>query len=115
MTRTPKDIMSSYFAALRAKDFDEVENLLSDDFSATGPAGETTDVKYYIEAIKKIFSTISDIEVQHMWVDGNDVITWVVVHMINMPSAFNLVIWSRIVNDKITQVKVTFDPRSSQE
>ncbi|HZA16652.1 MAG TPA: hypothetical protein VE645_07120 [Pseudonocardiaceae bacterium] len=56
-------------------------------------------------------STFADIVIQHMFVNGADVLTWFDLHTTITPPC-PTANWSHIENGKITTIRVTFDARA---
>ena len=54
---------------------------------------------------------LDEIVVQHVFVDGPDVLTWFDLHTTVAPPA-PTANWQHIENGKITRIRVTFDPRA---
>lgn len=54
---------------------------------------------------------MTDIVIEHMWSDEFDVITWYEFHTTKTSKPMPIVNWSYIENNKITKIRVTFDPR----
>ena len=105
------DIVRSMFAAFKAKDYATMKGFLASNFSATGPLGETTNTDQFIEGLKRISSMVTDVQVQHIWVDGNDVAGFVEVHTNRTEKPISMVKWFHVENGKVVSAKVVFDPR----
>lgn len=105
------EIMSSYFDAWRAHDPDALRALLADDATFTGPLGQSTNADEYRNAIGRMFAITTDIVIQKMLTDDDEVLTWFELHTSIAPPAA-VANWSRIENDKIVRVQATFDPRT---
>jgi hypothetical protein len=103
-------IVSSYFDAWRAHDLDALRALLADD-AFTGPLGQSANADEYRDAIGRVFAITTDIVIEKMLADDQDVLTWFELHTSVAPSAA-VANWSRIENSKIVRVRATFDPRS---
>lgn len=103
-------IVSAYFDAWRARDPDALRALLADSATFTGPLGHSENADDYQEAIGRMFAITTDIVIQKMVADDDDVLTWFELHTSVAPPA-PVANWSRIENGKIARVRATFDPR----
>jgi len=85
--------------------------LLADDATFTGPLGRSVNAEEYREAIGRMFAITTDIVIEKMLSDGEDVLTWFQLHTtVAAPAA--IANWSRIEHGKIVRVRATFDPRA---
>ena len=64
-----------------------------------------------MEGIKGLSNIVTDIVIKNMWAEGADVITWFELHTAITSEPLTIVNWSRIENNKIKEIRVTFDPR----
>jgi hypothetical protein len=60
--------------------------------------------------LRGLAQIITDIDGQHVFVDGQDVLTWYDLHTRVAPPT-PTANWSHIENGKITTIGATFDPR----
>jgi hypothetical protein len=104
-------IVSSYFDAWRVRDSDALRAFLADDATFTGPLGRSANADEYRDAIGRMFAITTDIVIQKMLADDQDVLTWFELHTSIAPPAA-VANWSRIANGKIARVRATFDPRA---
>jgi ketosteroid isomerase-like protein len=104
-------IVSSYFDAWNAHDPSALRALLADDATFTGPLGRSANAEEYEEAIGRMFAITTDIVIEKMLSDGEDVLTWFELHTSVAPPAA-VANWSRIEDGKMVRVRATFDPRA---
>ena len=103
-------IVSSYLDAWRNHDPDALRALLADEATFTGPLGHSANAEEYRDAIGRMFAITTDIVIQKMLADEEDVLTWFELHTSVAPPTA-VANWSRIQNGKIVRVRATFDPR----
>lgn len=108
---TPQDIATAYFDNWRAKDFDAFRALLDDDVTFAGPLGTAEGADACRAGIEGMSAIVTDVVVQHRWVDGEDVLTWFDLHTSVAPPA-PTANWSRVVDGRIVRIRVAFDPRA---
>ena len=60
--------------------------------------------------LRGLAQIITDIDVQHVFVDGQDVLTWYYLHTRVAPPT-PTANWSHIEDGKIITIQATFDPR----
>ncbi len=64
-----------------------------------------------MNGLQSLANIMTDIVIEHMWADEFDVITWYEFHTTKTSKPMSIVNWSHIENNKITRIRVTFDPR----
>ena len=106
-----KNIAKSYFNSWKAHDFETLRSLFSDDVTFIGALGEAHGVDECIKGLQGLSSIVTDIVIQHMWTDEADIITWYELHTTKTIKPLPVVNWSHVENNKITKIRVTFDPR----
>lgn len=111
MPDSPRTIVSAYFDAWRAHDSAALRALLEDNASFVGPLGRADNPDEYARSIQRLFEITTNIEVQKMAVDGDDILTWFELHTSVAPPA-PVANWTHIKNGKIASVRATFDPRA---
>ena len=67
--------------------------------------------EHCVKGLEGMAQILDDIVVQHVFVDGPDVLTWFDLHTMVAPPA-PTANWQHIENGKITRIRVTFDPRA---
>lgn len=105
-------IAHAYFDALKSHDFQALRSLMIDDISFVGPLAKCTNAEECMQGLKGLASITTDIVIQHMWVDAGDVITWFELHTTKTAEPLVVCNWMHIENNKITRIKVNFDPRA---
>lgn len=111
MTTNLKNIATTYLESWKSRDFETIRSLLSDDVTFIGALGEAQGVNDCINGLQGLSSIMTDIVIQHMWADECDVITWYEFHTTKTNKPLSVVNWSHVENGKITNIRVTFDPR----
>jgi hypothetical protein len=112
MSVSPKEIAESYFETWKDHNFEAFHSLLADDATFLGPLGQANNASECTQGIKGLSTIVTHIDIQHMWVDGNEVITWYDLHTSKTKQPLPVVNWIHIENNKIKSIKVTFDPRT---
>ena len=107
-TRT---VAATYFRAWKERDFATLRSILADDVTFRGPLGTADDAESCVKGLQGMAQILDDIVVQHVFVDGQDVLTWFDLHTTVAPPA-PTANWSHVENGKITRIRVTFDPRA---
>lgn len=104
-------VAATYFRAWKDKDFDTLRSVLADDVTFRGPLGAADDAESCMQGLRGMAQIITDIVIQHRFVDGADVLTWFDLHTTIAPPC-PTANWSHIENGKITAIRVTFDARA---
>jgi len=110
MPADPRAAATAYFRAWQAHDAGALRAVLADHATFTGPLGKAGNADEMATAIQRLFAITTDVVVQKMAVDGDDVITWFDLHTTVAPPA-PVANWSEVRDGKIVRVRVTFDPR----
>jgi ketosteroid isomerase-like protein len=106
----PRTVAATYFASWKAHDFATFRSLLADDVTFRGPLGTADDAEACTKGIEGMSQIVTDIVIEHVWVDGPDVLTWFVLHSKDAePTA--TANWQHIEDGKVRRIVVTFDPR----
>ena len=88
-----------------------LRGILADDATFRGPLGTADDGDACVKGLEGMAQILDDIVVQHVFVDGPDVLTWFDLHTTVAPPA-PTANWQHIENGRITRIRVTFDPRA---
>jgi ketosteroid isomerase-like protein len=104
-------VATTYFRAWKERDFATLRSILADDVTFRGPLGTADDAESCVNGLQGMAQILDDIVVQHVFVDGPDVLTWFDLHTTVAPPA-PTANWSQVENGKITRIRVTFDPRA---
>ncbi len=111
MTTSLKDIATTYFESWKRHDFKTLHSLFSDDITFIGVLGEATGAGECTEGLRGLASIMTDIVIQHMWIDESNIMTWYELHTTKTDKPLIVANWSHVENGKITKIRVTFDPR----
>ena len=106
-TRT---IAAIYFRAWQERDFATLRGILADDVAFRGPLATLDNADDCVKGLQGMAEILDDIVVQHVFVDGPDVLTWFDLHTTVAPPA-PTANWQHVENGKITAINVTFDAR----
>jgi ketosteroid isomerase-like protein len=101
---------SAYFDAWRAKDASALRPYLADDVEFIGSLAQVNGADEYVTSIQHLFANTTDLDIKKVWTDGPDVITWFDLTVEGAPTT-PVVNWCHLDGDRITAVKVIFDPR----
>jgi hypothetical protein len=104
-------LAATYFRSWKNKDFATLRSTLADDATFRGPLGAADDAESCMQGLRGMAQIITDIVIQHMFVDGSDVLTWFDLHTTVAPPC-PTANWSHIENGKIKTIRVTFDARA---
>ncbi len=110
MTVDTRSLAETYFRAWKAKDFDALRSILADDVTFRGPMGEADGIESCLKGLAAMGGMMTDLVIQKIFVDGDDVLTWYDIHTADtppMPTAN----WSHVADGKISTIRATFDPR----
>lgn len=111
MNDDARTVATTYFRAWKEKDLATLRSLLADDTTFRGPLGRADDAETCMQGLQGMAQIITDIVIQHRFVDGADVLTWFDLHTTIAPPC-PTANWSHIENGKITKIRVTFDARA---
>jgi ketosteroid isomerase-like protein len=104
-------IAVTYFRAWKERDFATLRGILADEVTFHGPLATLDNADDAVKGLSGLAEILDDIVVQHVFVDGPDVLTWFDLHTTVAPPA-PTANWSHVENGKITAIRVTFDPRA---
>lgn len=107
---TPAEIVETYFTAWQAKDEDALRAILADDVKFVGPLATLDNADECAASLGRLAKATTDLVVRKRWIDGADVITWFDLTVQDAPST-PVANWTRVRGGKITEIRVTFDPR----
>ena len=113
-TADPREVARTYFHSWQARDFDTLRSVLADDATFTGPLGTASDADGCVAGLRRMADILDEIAVQHVFVDGPDVLTWFDLRTTVAP-ATPTANWSRVENGRITRIRVAFDARALAE
>ena len=104
------NVATTYFDAWKANDFDTMRSLVAEDVRFEGPLATLEGAQDYIKGIQGLSQVISEIVIQKLFVDGQDVLTWYEMHT-TVASPVAVANWLHVEEGKITAVRVAFDAR----
>ena len=100
----------TYLDSWRNKDFARFRTALADDVTFSGPLARLSGIDDVVKGMEGLGQITTDVVVQRMVVDGDDVITWFDLHT-SVADPTPVANWSHVEDGKITSIRVTFDPR----
>ncbi len=107
----PRAVAETYLRAWKERDFAGLRAILADDVGFQGPLATLDNADDCVKGLEGMAQILDDIVVQHVFVDGPDVLTWFDLHTTVAPPA-PTANWQHIADGKITRIRVTFDPRA---
>ena len=110
-TRTPAEVAAVYFRAWQAGDVEALRGILADDVTFRGPLGTADGVEECLRGLQGMGRILERIDVRHVFVDGDDVLTWFDLHTSVAPPA-PTANWSHVEGGRITRIRVAFDARA---
>ena len=108
--RDNAELARTYFDAWQAKDFDRLRAVLADDANFRGPLGTADSGDECVAGLRGMAEMMRSVDIKAMVSDGDDVITWFELHTDAAPPA-PTANWMHVVDGRIAQIRVTFDPR----
>jgi hypothetical protein len=106
----PRELATTYFEAWKARDFDTLRTILAHDCTFRGPLGAADSGQACVEGLRAMSRILEDVDVQRVFVDGGDVLTWFDLHTSVAPPA-PTANWMHTEGGKIARIRVTFDAR----
>lgn len=103
-------VAATYFDAWRAKDYDRLRSVLADGVQFVGPMATADGADECLTGLRGLGQIITDIVVDHVFVDGPDVVTWFALHTTQAPPV-TVANRSHVEDGRITAIRVLFDPR----
>ncbi len=107
---SPESVAAAYFEAWKSNDIHSVRPLLHENVSFIGALASTQGVDDTLAGLSKMFAMTRQLKIVRRWVDGADVLTWFELHT-DTAGPIPVVNWSHIEAGRVTQIRVTFDPR----
>ena len=112
-TDDPRTVAETYFRAWKDRDFTTLRGVLADDVTFAGPLATLDNADDCVKGLEGMSQILDDIVVQHVFVDGPDVLTWFDLHTTVAPPA-PTANWQHVEDGRITAIRVAFDPRASK-
>ncbi|MEW2063743.1 nuclear transport factor 2 family protein [Streptomyces sp. NPDC007002] len=110
-TRTARELAETYFTAWEAGDLDTVRGVLAEDVGFVGTLGTASGADEALGGLKGLGRVLEKIDVKVRVAEGDEVITWFDLHTSVAPPT-PTVNWMHVEDGKVTQIRVTFDPRA---
>ncbi|MEW2173118.1 nuclear transport factor 2 family protein [Streptomyces sp. NPDC007027] len=110
-TRTARELAETYFTAWEAGDLDTVRGVLAEDVDFVGTLGTASGADEALAGLKELGRVLEKIDVKVRVAEGDEVITWFDLHTSVAPPT-PTVNWMHVEDGKVTQIRVTFDPRA---
>jgi hypothetical protein len=110
MANDAANVATCYFDAWKADDFETMRSLVAEDVRFEGPLAMLEGAEDYIKGIQGLSQVISEIVIQKIFVDGQDVLTWYDMHT-TVASPVAVANWLHVEEGKITALRVAFDAR----
>jgi len=107
----PSDITATYFRSWVAHDWDALRAVLADDVTFEGPMATIHGGDQALEGLRGMSQILDHVEVQHVFIDGDDVLTWFDLHT-KVADPVPTANWSHVEEGRITRIRVVFDARS---
>jgi 2,4'-dihydroxyacetophenone dioxygenase len=107
----PRAVAAAYFRAWQAHDPRALRGLFAEHATFSGPLGTAGNADEMATAIQGLFAITTDVVVQQMAADGDQVITWFDLHTTVAPPV-PVANWSQVHDGKIVRIRATFDPRA---
>lgn len=106
-----KEIVLSFLNAMNKEDFNEAKSHLNENFTFKGPLGTRNGSEIYISEMKKMKFKY---EIDIVFANENDVCVIYNIDMFGKDKILNCGLY-HLENDKISSLKVIFDPRPALE
>ncbi|MFD6415254.1 nuclear transport factor 2 family protein [Streptomyces sp. NPDC060194] len=104
----PADVAAAYFTAWQAKDIDAYRALLAGDVTFVGPLGTADGAEEAVKGFTGLAGITTKVDVKKVFADGADVLTWFVLHT-TVADPVPVANWTRVVDGRITRIRVAFD------
>ena len=109
-TNDPRTVAETYFRSWEQRDFATLRGILADDVTFQGPLATLDNADDCVKGLAGLAEILDRIAVQHVFVDGPDVLTWFDLHTTGAPPA-PTANWMHTEGGRIVRIRVTFDPR----
>jgi hypothetical protein len=110
MAHGAANVATTYFEAWKADDFDTMRSLVADDVIFERPLATLVGADGYMKGIRALSRLISEIVIQKVFVEGQDVLTWYEMHT-RVVSPVAVANWVHVEEGKIDTLRVAFDAR----
>jgi ketosteroid isomerase-like protein len=106
--RTRK-IAIGYFDAWRARDAERFRALLADDASWDGPTWRAANADECMAAFPRASTPAIRVGIQHVWVDGDNALTWFDVRRDDAPP-MPIANWTHVKHGRIVHIRADILP-----
>ncbi len=103
-----RDVATAYFDAWQTRDPDRFRALLADDVTWQGPTWRAGNADECVAAFQRASSVVTRVDIQHLWADGADAVTWFQMHKETDPPT-PVANWTHVENGVVTRVRTTLD------
>jgi hypothetical protein len=104
------ELAATYYRSWRAKDFATLRSILADDVTFQGPLGTADGADACVAGVEGMSRMVTDVDVQHIFADGDDALTWFDLHTEIAPPC-PTASWIHVTDGRIATIRATFDPR----
>lgn len=103
-----REMAIAYFDAWNARDANRFRALLTDDATWEGPTWRAAGAEQLMAAFHQGSTQVTQVEVQRIWVDGEDALTWIEVHS-NDAQPRPVANWIHVKGGRIAHIRATSD------
>ena len=110
---TALEVVTAFFDAVEARDFERAQTLLSaDNFSYEGPIEKHRNAAAFIQSISRFGTILESLERRRIFVDGDEVCALMKYETsIESIESMRIAHWLRVEQGKITRIESFFDAR----
>ncbi len=107
------DVVSAFFDAIEARDFERAETMLSaDSFSYVGSIEQHDNAAAFIRSVSRFGAILESVERRHMFVDGDEICAIMTYETSLEPiESIRIAHWLRVERGQITRIESFFDAR----
>jgi hypothetical protein len=105
---TTREIAIAYFDAWKARDANRFRALLTDDATWEGPTWRAANADQIMVAFHQASARVTQVDIQHIWADGDDALTWIEILSNNAPPT-PVANWTQVKSDRIAHIRATSD------
>ncbi len=110
MSDNSRDLAVTYFQSWKDKDFDKLRTVLADDVTFRGPLGTADSADECLAGLRGMAQIMTDLVIDVMVADGNDVITFFDLHT-DLAAPAPTANWMHTDCGLIVTIRVAFDAR----
>jgi SnoaL-like domain len=109
-TPTTAEVAATYFRSWQDRDWATLRSVLADDVTFDGPLASIQGADTCLQGLQGMAQVLEGIDVQHVFVDGPDVVTWFDLRT-TVAEPIPTANWSHVEDGKVTRIRVAFDAR----